>query len=74
MSKPLVFDSTPLIYLTKSSLVEFLKAISQPKFTTASVFEEVVREGKRKKAPEASLLETLFKKEIIKVHKISDKG
>jgi predicted nucleic acid-binding protein len=74
MSKPLVFDSTPLIYLTKSSLAEFLKAISQPKFTTASVFEEVVREGKRKRAPEASLLETLFEKEIIRVHKISDKG
>ncbi len=73
MPKPLVFDSTPLIYLTKSSLAELLKEVSQPKFTTASVFEEVVREGKKKKAPEASLLETLFKEEIIKVHNISNK-
>ena len=73
MSKPMVFDSTPLIYLTRASLAEFLKEISQPKFTTASVFEEIVREGKRKKAPEASLLETLFEKEIIRVHNISDK-
>ncbi|TFH22285.1 hypothetical protein E4G67_04565 [Candidatus Bathyarchaeota archaeon] len=74
MPKPLVFDSTPLIYLTRSSLAEFLKEIIQPKFTTASVFEEVVREGKRKRAPESSLLETLFEKEIIKVHTISNKG
>ena len=61
MPKPLVFDSTPLIYLTKASLAELLKDISEQKFTTASVFEEVVREGKKKRAPEASLLETLFK-------------
>jgi predicted nucleic acid-binding protein len=73
MSKPLVFDSTPLIYLTKSSLAEFLKEILQPKFTTASVFEEVVREGKKKKAPEASFLETLFKEEIIKVQNVRNK-
>ncbi len=74
MPKPLVFDSTPLIYLTKSSLAGLLKEVSQPKFTTASVFEEVVRQGKKKKAPEASLLETLFKEEIIKIHNISNKG
>ena len=73
MPKPLVFDSTPLIYLTRSSLAELLKEISPTKFTTTSVFEEVVREGKKKRAPEASLLETLFKEEIIKVHSISNK-
>jgi predicted nucleic acid-binding protein len=73
MPKPLIFDSTPLIYLTMSSLAEFLKEISQPKFTVASVFEEVVREGKRKGAPESTFLETLFKKEIIKIHNISNK-
>ncbi len=73
MTKPLVFDSTPLIYLTRSSLAEFLKEICQPKFTVASVFEEVVREGKRRNTPESSLLETLFQKEIIKVHNISNK-
>lgn len=72
MPKPLVFDSTPLIYLTKSSLAELLKDISEQKFTTARVFEEVVREGEKKKAPEASFLETLFNEEIIKVHNISN--
>ena len=74
MPKPLIFDSTPLIYLTKSSLATLLKEISQLKFTTTSVFEEVVREGKKKNAPEASLLEKLFKDEIIKVHSISNEG
>jgi predicted nucleic acid-binding protein len=73
MPKPLIFDSTPLIYLTRSSLTELIKEISEPKFTTASVFEEIVNEGKRKRAPESSLLESLFKKEIIKVHNIDNK-
>lgn len=73
MPKPLIFDSTPLIYLTRSSLTELLKEIHQPKFTVANVFEEIVREGKKKKAPEASLLEALFKKEVIKVHDVNNK-
>ena len=73
MPRPLVLDSSPLIYITKSSLADHLKEIRQPKFTTTSVFEEVVREGKKKEAPEASLLETLFKKEVIKVHNITDR-
>ena len=73
MPKPLIFDSTPLIYLTRSSLTELLKEISAPIITTANVFEEIVSEGKRKRAPESSLLETLFKKEIIMVHDISNK-
>jgi predicted nucleic acid-binding protein len=73
MPKPLIFDSTPLIYLTRSSLTELIKEISEPKFTTASVFEEVVHEGKKKGVPESMLLESLFKKEIIKVHNIGNK-
>jgi predicted nucleic acid-binding protein len=73
MVKPLIFDSTPLIYLAKSSLAEFLKEIFQQKFTSMRVFDEVVCEGKKKCAPDAYLLETLFKEEIIIVRKISDK-
>jgi len=59
--KPLVFDSTPLIYLTRVTFSEFLKEVSGEKFTTAGVFVEVVEEGARKGVPEASLLERLFK-------------
>jgi hypothetical protein len=73
MPKPLIFDSTPLIYLTKCSLAEHIKDIAQPRFTTESAFEEIVREGKKEKAPEAAFLETLFKEEIIKVREITGK-
>ena len=47
MPKPLVFDSTPLIYLAKASLTGFLKDVSQEKFTTKSVFEEIGRIPRR---------------------------
>ena len=73
MTKPLVFDSTPIIYLAKSSLAGFLCEIAQPKFTVRSVFEEVVREGKKRNAPESRLLAKLFETEVIKTCDLSDK-
>jgi len=73
MQKPLIFNSTPLIYLTRVSLAKFFKEIPGEKFTTTRVFNEVVEEGKKKGAPEASLLESLFKEEIIKVRNPNDK-
>jgi predicted nucleic acid-binding protein len=73
MAKPLVFDSTPLIYLTKVSLSSFFSCISAEKFTTKAVFDEVVKEGKRKDAPEASLLERLFNEHTISVRALQDK-
>ena len=72
--KPLVFDSTPLIYLTRVTLSDFLEEISGEKFTTAGVFAEVVEEGARKGVPEASLLERLFKEGVIRVRSPSDEG
>ena len=74
MTKPLVFDSTPLIYLAKSSLALFLKDISQPKFTVRSVLEEVVREGKNRNAPESRVLAELFETEVIKTCNLNDEG
>jgi len=73
MQKPLIFNSTPLIYLTKVSLAKLLKEIPEEKFTTTKVFNEVVQEGKKKGAPEASLLESLFKEETIKFRNPNDK-
>lgn len=73
MQTPLIFNSTPLIYLTKVSLAKLLKEIPEKKFTTTKVFNEVVQEGKKKGAPEASLLESLFKEETIKVRNPNDK-
>jgi predicted nucleic acid-binding protein len=72
MQKPLIFNSTPLIYLTRVSLTKLFKEIPEEKFTTTRVFNEVVREGKKKGAPEASLLESLFNEEIIKIHNPND--
>jgi len=72
MQMPLIFNSTPLIYLTKVSLAIFFKDIPEEKFTTTRVFNEVVKEGKRKGAPEASLVESLFKKGIIRVVELKD--
>ena len=67
MLKPLIFNSSPLIYLTKVSLTKLLKEIPETKFTTTKVFNEIVQEGKKKGAPEASLLENMFKQETIKL-------
>lgn len=73
MHKPLIFNSTPLIYLTRVSLLHFFKDIYEEKFTTPSVFYEVVDEGKKKGAPEAVLLEDRFKEKIIRIYKPRDK-
>jgi len=67
MLKPLIFNSSPLIYLTKASLTKLLKEIPETKFTTTKVFNEIVQEGKKKGAPEASLLENMFKQKTIKL-------
>ncbi|MGQ9507691.1 MAG: hypothetical protein ACUVTB_07570 [Candidatus Bathycorpusculaceae bacterium] len=62
MRKPLIFNSSPLIYLAKVSLLSMIKEVPNEKFTVTKVFNEVVKEGKKKGAPEASILESLFKK------------
>jgi len=72
MLKPLIFNSTPLIYLTKVSLTKLLKEIPEEKFTTTRVFNEIVQEGKKKGAPEASLLESMFREETIKLRNPKD--
>jgi predicted nucleic acid-binding protein len=72
MPKPLIFDSTPLIYLIKSSLTTYFEELTEEKFTTTSVFNEIVQEGKKKRAPEATLLETLFKQQAIKIQNPTD--
>lgn len=73
MSKPLIFNSAPLIYLTKVSLAYLFKEIREEKFTTTRVFNEAVKEGKRRGAPEALLLEGLFEEEIIRVRDPEDR-
>jgi len=71
--KPLIFDATPLIYLTKASLTTTLEILPEEKLATSAVFNEVVQEGKKKKAPEAMLLQNLFRCQAIKVQDPSNK-
>ncbi len=45
--KPLIFDATPLIYLGKVNLIEKMKHFPEEKYTTESIYREVVEEGKK---------------------------
>ncbi len=71
--KPLVFDATPLIYLGKVNLIEKVKHFHEDKYTTKSVYREVVEEGKKGGKPEAMLIENLVKSETIKLKTPTDK-
>lgn len=73
MPKPLVFNSTPLIYLTKVSLTHLLREIPGEKITTSKVYHEIVMQGEKRGAPEAMLLEKLFKAKAINIHEPKDK-
>jgi predicted nucleic acid-binding protein len=70
--KPLVFNSTPLIYLAKVGLSKLLEDLSGEKLTSPAVKREVVDEGKRKGAPDALVLERLFENAVFKVVKPRD--
>ncbi len=67
--KPLIFNSTPLIYLTKIGLSSILETLKEEKQTTPMVKREVVDEGKRKGVPDALILEGLFQNMVFKVSK-----
>ncbi|MGC8896596.1 MAG: DUF3368 domain-containing protein [Candidatus Bathyarchaeia archaeon] len=67
--KPLVFNSTPLIYITKIGLSRIFEELKGEKFTSPSVKREVVEEGKRKGLADAIILEKLFQKVVFKVVK-----
>lgn len=73
MPKPLVFNATPLIYLTRVSLTTLFMSLREEKITTSKVYHEVVVQGKKKGLPEASLLEKLFKKKVLSVCELKDK-
>ena len=71
--KPLVFNSTPLIYLTKAGLTKVIEDLINEKMTSSIVKKEIVDEGKRKGVPDAIALENLFEKGVIKVSSPKDK-
>jgi len=65
--KPLVFNATPLIYLTKIGLSNVFEDLKNEKLTSPHVKREVVDEGKRKGVPDAIILEKMFKNNVFKV-------
>jgi len=67
--KPLVFNSTPLIYITKIGLSRIFEELKGEKLTSPSVKHEVVDEGKRKGVADAIILDRLFQKGVFKVVK-----
>jgi len=65
--KPLVFNATPLIYITKIGLSKVFEDLKNEKLTSPHVKREVVNEGKRKGVPDAIILEKMFKNNVFKV-------
>ena len=67
--KPLVFNSTPLIYLSKAGLSGIIENLKGEKLTSPLVKAEVVDKGKLKGVPDAIALEKLFDNGVFKVCK-----
>ena len=70
--KPLVFNSTPLIYLSKAGLSGIIENLQGEKLTSPLVKAEVVDKGKLKGVPDAIALEKLFDNGVFKLCKPKD--
>jgi predicted nucleic acid-binding protein len=70
--KPLVFNSTPLIYLTKAGLSRVFEELQGKKLTSTSVKREVVDEGKRRGIPDAFVLDKLFANNVFEIFEPAD--
>ena len=73
LTKPLVLNSTPLIYLSKVSLSVLFSEIPEQKFTTPAVYHETVEKGEGKGAPEAEILKSLFENTVIQIYRLRDR-
>jgi predicted nucleic acid-binding protein len=71
--KPLVFNSTPLIYLSKSGLSGIIEKLPAEKLTSPLVKAEVVDKGKLKGVPDAIILERLFSNGVLRLCEVSDR-
>ena len=67
--KPLVFNATPLICITKVGLSEVFEGLEDEKLTSPHVKREVVDEGKRKGVQDATVLDGMFQNNVFKVAK-----
>lgn len=71
--KPLILDSTPLIYLTKADVLELIRELPEKLFISPEVHREVVEEGKKKGEGDAFLVENMVGEGILKVKEIRKK-
>ena len=72
--KPLVFNSTPLIYLSKAGLSKIIENLKAEKLTSPIVKQEVVDKGKLKGVPDAIALDKLFDSGVFKLCEPKDKA
>lgn len=73
MARPLIFDSTPLIYMVRVSLSNLLRGLDEPKIITTSVYNELLK-GEELGKPEATALRGLINEKIIKLQDPKDEG
>ena len=71
MTKPLVFDATPLIYVIRVSMAESLRRLRDPKFLPQGVYDELLK-GERLGKPEASVIRELVDEGAVKVSRPAD--
>ncbi len=71
--KPLVFNATPLVYMTKVGLSRVFEESENEQLTSLHVKREVVDEGRRKGVPDAIILEKMFKSNVFKVTETKDR-
>ncbi len=67
----LVFDSTPLIYLSKVGLSWIFKELPVEMLIPKTVFEEVVTKGKKRGDADAFVIDELVKDKIINVVEVA---
>nr|MDO8082869.1 DUF3368 domain-containing protein [Candidatus Freyarchaeota archaeon] len=70
----LVFNATPLIYLSKVSLIEKLEELPEKKYLPQSVYDEVVTKGKELGLADALKVDKLIKEDVIEIKSPSDYG
>jgi len=71
--KPFIFDATPLIYLGKVNIIENVRLFPEEKYTTKSVYKEVVVEGKKSGKPEVFMIEALVISGVIQIKNPTNK-
>jgi len=67
-----VFDSSPLIYLTRIGILEFTFGIYKKVYIPEAVKTEVIDRGKELNKPDAFILNEYMKKRKIKIQKIKN--